>query len=194
MTDTDLSLIYIHGFNSSPQSWKAGVLRTWFERAGAAGRLHVPALDPEPRKAMATLEATLAAAGPAALVGSSLGGFYATWLAARHALPTVLINPAVRPWTLVKDHVGELAQYHTGEIRQFERRWVDELRAYDVGEISAPERMLVLLQTGDETLNWEDAWELYADCHLYRGLGGSHGFDDFDAFIPLVLRFCGITL
>ena len=191
---SDISLIYIHGFNSSPQSWKAGVLRNYFERHGAGHRLHVPALDPQPRKAMATLEATIAGAGPVALLGSSLGGFYATWLAEHHDLVTTVVNPAVRPWRLLDKYTGINHNYHSGEAYQFDPAWLDELRHYQVEAISKPEQMLMLTQTGDESLDWREGWEYYADCHLFRGLGGSHGFDDFDAFIPLVLRFCGIRL
>lgn len=194
MTSDQISLVYIHGFNSSPQSHKAQQMVRWFAERGAAHRLFVPELPPEPRRAMAILEGTLAGAGPVAFVGSSLGGFYATWLAAHHDARAVLINPAVRPWDLLQAHIGEVAHYHTGERYQLQPEWVEQLRHYGVNDIARPEQMLVLLQTGDDTLDWRDAWELYADCHLYRGLGGSHSFDDFDAFIPLVLRFCGIEL
>lgn len=143
---------------------------------------------------MATLEATIAGAGPVALLGSSLGGFYATWLAEHHDLVTTVVNPAVRPWRLLDKYTGINHNYHSGEAYQFDPAWLDELRHYQVEEISKPEQMLMLTQTGDESLDWRDGWEYYADCHLFRGLGGSHGFDDFDAFIPLVLRFCGIRL
>ena len=189
----DVTLLYIHGFNSSPQSFKARLLQEYFDRRQLSGRFRVPALPPEPRKAMAMLEQELAAAGPVALLGSSLGGFYATWLAAHHDVPAVLINPAVRPWRLLAAAVGQQANYHTGETWQFEAQWLDQLRHYQVETIPKPENLLVMLQTGDETLDWRDAWDYYADCHLMRTLGGSHGYDDFDAVIPLVLRFCGIT-
>ena len=188
------SLLYIHGFNSSPQSFKARQLADYFAARGAANRLIVPTLPPSPRAAMAILEREIAAAGPVALIGSSLGGFYATWLAHHHELKSVLINPAVRPWALLDQHVGETANYHTGERCTLEPGWADELRHYEVEDITHPENLLVMLQTGDDTLNWRDAWDYYADCHLYRALGGSHGFDDFDAVIPLVLRFSGLSL
>ncbi|MFN3712232.1 MAG: YqiA/YcfP family alpha/beta fold hydrolase [Alcanivoracaceae bacterium] len=188
------SLLYIHGFNSSPQSLKARLLVDYFARHGAASRLIVPALPPAPQQAMAVLEREIAAAGPVALIGSSLGGFYATWLAEHHGLRAVLINPAVRPWRLLGQHQGELANYHTGDRHTLEPGWADELRHYEVADLRTPEKLLAMLQTGDETLNWRDAWDYYADCHLYRTLGGSHGFDDFDAVIPLVLRFSGISL
>lgn len=188
------SLIYIHGFNSSPQSWKASLLSEYFQRHHAAHRLFVPALDPQPRAAMATLETLINQAGSVALLGSSLGGFYATWLAERHNLSAVVINPAVRPWRLLDKYTGINHNYHSGEAYHFDSAWLDQLRGYQVDKISKPEHTLLLTQTGDETLDWRDGWEYYADCHLYKGLGDSHGFDDFDAFIPLLLRFCGIRL
>lgn len=188
------SLLYIHGFNSSPQSLKARQMVEYFSARNASDRLIVPALPPSPRDAMALLEREIAGAGPVALVGSSLGGFYATWLAHRHALKAVLVNPAVRPWGLLDQFSGEQTNYHTGERYTLQPGWVDQLRHYEVEQIATPENLLVLLQTGDETLNWRDAWDYYGDCHLYRALGGSHSFDDFDALIPLVLRFSGISL
>lgn len=194
MSVTDPSLIYIHGFNSSPQSMKAQLLLRYFEQHQAADRIHVPALPPSPKEAMALLEQLIARSGPVALLGSSLGGFYATWLAQHHGLQAVLVNPAVQPSQLLRQYIGQNANYHTGEEYEFEPQWVDQLKAYELDEIRYPENLLVLLQTADETLNWQDAWDYYADCHLYRGLGGSHGFEDFDTFIPLVLRFCGINL
>jgi predicted esterase YcpF (UPF0227 family) len=188
------SLLYIHGFNSSPQSLKARQMAQHFAAHNSSARLIVPALPPAPQEAMALLEREIAGAGPVALVGSSLGGFYATWLAHRHGLKAALINPAVRPWGLLDQYSGEQANYHTGERYTLQPGWVDDLRHYEVAEISAPQNLLVMLQTGDETLNWRDAWDYYGDCHLYRALGGSHGFDDFDVLIPLVLRFSGISL
>jgi hypothetical protein len=188
------SILYIHGFNSSPQSLKARLMVEHFAAYSAADRIIVPTLPAAPGEAMALLEREIAGAGPVALVGSSLGGFYATWLAHRHELKAVLINPAVRPWRLLSQYTGEQTNYHSGERYTLQPGWVDELRHYEVEDISHPENLLALLQTGDETLNWRDAWDYYADCHLYRALGGSHGFDDFDALIPLVLRFSGVSL
>ena len=194
MSAPQTSLLYIHGFNSSPESQKASVLREVFARAGCAERLIVPALPPSPREAMALLDATVASAGPVALLGSSLGGFYATWLAEHHNLKAALINPAVRPWKLLDKYTGIQHNYHTGQAYTFEPQWLDDLRRYEVAPITRPENLLLLTQTGDETLDWQDGWDYYADCHRYCGLGGSHGFDNVDAFIPLILRFCEIEI
>ncbi len=105
MTAPQMSLMYIHGFNSSPASHKAGLLRSVFEQAGCPERLIVPALPPSPRLAMAELDAAIAGAGPVALLGSSLGGFYATWLAEHHDLKAAIVNPAVRPWRIREKYV-----------------------------------------------------------------------------------------
>lgn len=193
MSSDAVSLLYIHGFNSSPLSAKAQQMRKYFADRGQGSRVIIPSLPPSPRQAMAQLESAIAGAGPVALIGSSLGGFYATWLAQHHELKAVLVNPAVRPWLLLDQVPADMANYHTGEKYTFQKSWLDELRHYEVDDIAHPENLLVLTQTGDETLDWKDAWDYYADSHVYRGLGGSHSFDDFDAFIPLVLRFCGIT-
>lgn len=194
MTIDQTSLLYIHGFNSSSRSHKAQLLRRYFEQAGQSERLLTPDLPPCPREAMAVLERCLAGAGPVALIGSSLGGFYASWLAAHHALRAVLVNPSVRPWLTLRDVPEDMHNYHTGEPWRFDRSWLDQLRHYEIAEPAHPENLLVLLQSGDETLDWREARDYYADCNLYQGLGGSHAFDDFDAFIPVVLRFCGISL
>ncbi len=186
-------LIYIHGFNSSPASFKAGLLRAYFQRQRHEPQLSVPALPPSPAAAIEQLQVLIQQYPDCALVGSSLGGFYATWLAEQHNLRAVLVNPAVRPWQLLYKYTGVQYNYHTGEAWELQPQWVDELKSYATDRPTCPEQLLLLTQTGDDTLNWQDGWSLYRDCHLYRGLGGSHGFDNFDAFIPLILRFCGIT-
>ena len=163
----ETSLIYIHGFNSSPASHKAGLLRSVFEQAGCPERLVVPALPPSPVLAMAELDAAIAGAGPVALVGSSLGGFYATWLAEHHGLKAAIVNPAVRPWRLLDKYTGIQHNYHTGEAYQFDPAWLEQLRRYEVAELTQPENLLLLTQTGDETLDWEDGWDYYGDCHRY---------------------------
>ncbi len=164
---TARSLSNIHGFNTSPQAGEAGVLRDYCRRHGAGHRLHVPTRAPQPKKAMATLEATLAGAGPVALLGSSLGGFYATWLAEHHDLRTAVVNPAVRPWQLLDKYTGIQHNYHTGEAYQFDPVWLEQLRRYEVTEITQPENLLLLTQTGDDTLHWEDGWDSYGDRHHY---------------------------
>lgn len=187
-------LIYIHGFNSSPLSTKARLLQAHFQQRRAEARLLVPALPPSPAEAVSLLDDLITQHPDCALVGSSLGGFYATWLAERHQLSAVLINPALQPWKLLDKYTGIQHNYHTGEAWRLEPHWVDELRRFEVTQLEQPERYLLLAQTGDDTLDWQQAWHFYQECHLYKEVGGSHGFDHFDDFIPLILRFCAINL
>jgi predicted esterase YcpF (UPF0227 family) len=184
-------IIYIHGFNSSPASSKAKVLH---DRLAALGRAHnflAPALPHSPAAA-AQLLAGLARLHPqAALVGSSLGGFYATWLAERCALNAVLVNPAVRPYELLDGHVGRQNNFHTGEEYDFTVRHVAELRALEVAAID-PVRYLLMVETGDEVLDYRDAVEMYRGARQLVIEGGDHGFSDFADYIDPVLEFCGI--
>jgi predicted esterase YcpF (UPF0227 family) len=186
-------LIYIHGFNSSPQSAKAQLLRKHFAKGEMNEFLSVPPLPPSPKAAIALLETEIARYEQVALVGSSLGGFYATWLAEKHDLKAALVNPVVTPWKLLDKYTGIQQNYHTGEEWQLEPAWVDELRTFEVSHIESPQSLLLLTQTGDDTLDWHESWQFYQDCHLFKGLGGSHGFDNFEVFIPLILQFLDIT-
>lgn len=187
-------LLYVHGFNSSSASAKAQQMLQWFRQHGAEDRIIIPDLPMDPHQATALLDNVVQSSAVTAVVGSSLGGFYGTWLAERHGLKGVLVNPAVRPWRLLEEAIGPIAHYHTGEVHELEPGWAAVLERYAVNNIERPENLLLLQQTGDETLNWLDAWDFYQDCHTYKGLGGNHSFAGFTAFIPLVLQFCGIQL
>jgi predicted esterase YcpF (UPF0227 family) len=182
-------IIYIHGFNSSPASFKAKILH---ERLAANGRAHeftAPALPPSPAAAAALL-AEIARKHPhAALVGSSLGGYYATWLAEQFALRAVLVNPAVRPYDLLGNHVGRQKNFHSGEEYEFTAQHVVELRALEVDTIT-PQRYLLLVETGDEVLDYRDAVEKYRGSQQFVIEGGDHGFSDFAGYLDTVLEFC----
>src|SRR4051812_26538836 len=112
-------LIYIHGFNSSPASFKARVLQERLSARGRRDEFMAPALPHSPAAAAGALDALAGQHPQAVLVGSSLGGFYATWLAERHGLRAVLVNPAVRPYELLAGHVGRQKNFHSGEEYDF---------------------------------------------------------------------------
>ena len=182
-------LIYIHGFNSSPASFKAKVLH---DRLAAAGRAHefaAPALPHSPAAAAQMLEALARRHPGAALVGSSLGGFYATWLAERLALRAVLVNPAVRPYELLAGHVGRQQNFHSGEQYDFTLAHVAELRALEVAAID-PARYFLLVETGDEVLDFRQAVEKYRGARQLVIQGGDHGFSDFANHVDAVMDFC----
>src|SRR3954469_5366860 len=153
-------LVYIHGFNSSPASFKAKVLH---ERLAARGRRNeflAPALPHSPAAAASLLEALAVQHPNSVLVGSSLGGFYATWLAERHSLRAALVNPAVRPYELLAGHVGRQKNFHSGEEYDFTLEHVAELRALEVGAVD-PQRYFLMVETADEVLDYRAAVEKY---------------------------------
>jgi predicted esterase YcpF (UPF0227 family) len=188
-------LIYIHGFNSSARSLKAKLLRERMAQLGLDVDYACPDLAHRPRQAMAQLEALIAASPRAAtaLVGSSLGGFYASWLAEKYGLKAVLVNPAVRPYELMHDYVGPQKNLYTGAEYELTVQHLDELLELEVAAIT-PERYLLMVQTGDEVLDYRQAVEKYRNAQQIVIEGGDHGFGDFAGYLDTVLRFCGIAL
>lgn len=181
-------ILYIHGFLSSPQSAKAQQMQA-YARQHPALRLTVPALPVDPAAALAILEDLVAKSPtPPGLIGSSLGGFYANILAARHGLWAVLLNPAVHPHRLLADYAGEQRNYHTGlaaEVRP------EHFRLLEALEITPPHpaRLLVLLETGDETLDYRLAAQFYAACTVDVTQGGSHTYEGFAERLPGIVEF-----
>lgn len=192
-------LFYIHGFNSSPKSAKARLLADYLrdhrDQTKPDIQFHVPALPYDPQKGIEILEQAIQACLPdqIGLVGSSMGGFYGTWIAEKYNLPIVLVNPAVRPYELLRDYLGENENIYTGEKYTFTEDHIDQLKALDVNPITQPERYLLLTQTGDETLDYRQGVEKYAGCQHKIQQGGSHGFDGFENEIPDILKFLDLS-
>ena len=185
-------LVYVHGFNSSALSFKAGLVRSRMEALGRAAEFMCPELSHRPAEAIADLERIVKARPrDAALIGSSLGGYYATWLAEAFAVRAALVNPAVRPYELLKDAVGPQANLYTGANYEFTRAHLDELRALEVSRIT-PERYLLIVRTGDEVLDYRHAVERYRGSEMIVEEGGDHGFGDFDRHLDRALAFCGV--
>jgi predicted esterase YcpF (UPF0227 family) len=185
-------ILYLHGFRSSPASWKVRLLSDYMAAAGLEDKFVCPALSHVPKLAIEQAEALIAAtAGPVALVGSSLGGYYATWLAEKHNLPAVLINPAVLAPLSLSEHLGTQTNLYTGETFDFTAAHVDELRALEVAQIT-PSRYLLLVETGDEVLDYRQAVTRYVGCRQIVCEGGDHSFTRFPEFLPQILEFCGL--
>ena len=187
------TLIYLHGFNSSPASLKARQLVGACDARALGGQLRVPALHYDPRRAIAQLEAEIAAAPCPVLVGSSLGGYYATFLAERHGLKALLINPAVRVQRYFERYLGAQRNFYSGECWELTAEHVAALAALEVPPPRDPARFVVWLQTGDETLDYRDAADYYRHCTVQIEDGGDHGYQGFAARIPELLAFAGLT-
>ena len=184
-------LVYLHGFNSSPASHKAQLMKTFMESRGLGSRYAVPAHKDTPEAAMQAIEQALAGRDPRGVtfIGSSLGGFYATWLAERFNLRAVLVNPAVRPYDLLAGEVGRQTNFHTGEAYNFTLEHVAELRELEVDAID-PQRYLLMVETGDEVLDYRHAVERYRGAQQLVIKGGDHGFSDFADYLDEVMEFC----
>ena len=188
------TILYLHGFNSSPQSVKGRAIARAAAASPDAPRFHIPNLAHRPAQAMrevcAWIESAAVEAKSLALIGSSLGGFYATWLAERYALRAVVINPAVRPAADLHPFLGRQRNPYTGIEYEITPAHFLELEALEVERITRPERYFLLVRTGDEILDWRVATAFYAGGFQYVAGGGNHGWEDFDGEIASVLRFC----
>jgi uncharacterized protein len=191
---TPTHLLYLHGFRSSPKSFKAQRLAAWL--AAHRPELHwwCPQLPPSPRAAMALVREGIAGwPASAAVLGSSLGGFYATAVAEATGWPAVLLNPAVDPARDLKAYIGEQTAFHTPEERFFFRaEYVDELRALTLPAITRPERCFAVVAKGDELLDWREMSARYAGASIRLVEGSDHALSDFDDHLPSILRFLNL--
>jgi predicted esterase YcpF (UPF0227 family) len=188
-------LLYLHGFRSSPKSFKARVVQQRMAQLGRASALICPQLPASPKAAMElvlNLVERHAAQGPErlAIVGSSLGGFYATWLAERFGCRAVLINPAVDPLKDLDKHVGVTTAWHSDEPFEFKREYIAELAELKVARITRPERYFLLAATGDEVLDYRDMVAHYAGAHQHVIEGSDHAVTGFEQYVDEVLDFC----
>ena len=189
-------LLYLHGFRSSPLSAKAVKMAAAVQALHPAVHWWCPQLPPSPRQAMAMLIAGIAdwPRGSMAVVGSSLGGFYATWIAARTGCPAVLLNPAVHPARDLASHIGEQSAWHSPqETFFFQPEFVQELRDLDAGTLSRPERFYTLIAKGDELLDWREMSARYAGSQGQLLEGSDHALSDFDTHLAGVLRFLALA-
>lgn len=185
-------ILYLHGFRSSPRSYKARMVQ---ERMAALGReqeLICPQLPASPKEAiqLALLLAERYAPHNLAIVGSSLGGFYATWLAEHLGCRAALLNPAVDPLKDLEQHVGVTTAWHSDAPFEFKREYIDELAGLKVGAITRPERYFLLAATGDEVLDYRDMVTHYRGARQHVIEGGDHAISDFARYVDEVLAFC----
>jgi uncharacterized protein len=187
-------LIYIHGFNSSPASYKARALKHRLEAMGKGSAFSCPALPDRPAQASALLEGALRGVGLEAvtLVGSSLGGYYATYLAEKFAVKAVLVNPAVRPYEGLRAFLGPQKNLYSGEGYELTQRHLDELRGLDVDQPTRMARYYLMVTTGDEVLDYRVAVQKYAGAKQLIVPGSDHGFAEFAHYLDSVLDFAGI--
>ena len=189
-------LLYLHGFRSSPRSMKA--IKTAIAVQYRHPQVHwwCPQLPSSPHEAMALLMAGIGdwPSQNMAVVGSSLGGFYATWIAAQTGCKAVLLNPAVDPARDLSRYIGEQTSWHDPkETFFFKPEFVPELRNLDAGPLAHPERLLAIIAKGDELLDWREMSSRYASAHLKLLEGSDHALSDFDTHLDDVLAFLDLA-
>lgn len=187
-----MHLLYLHGFRSSPGSFKARRLAAWLAAHRPDVTWWCPQLPPSPAAAWALIEQGIADWPKAdmAVVGSSLGGFYATAVAEATGCRAMLLNPAIDPARDLAAHIGEQTQFHQPEERFFFRpEFIAELRALAVPAITRPERYGAVIAKGDEVLSWHEMTARYPGATVRLLDGSDHALSDFDDHLPFVLEF-----
>ena len=190
-------ILYLHGFRSSPQSFKARLLGERLRDMGRSAEYQCPQLPASPQQAITLasrlIEAEAHNAQPVTLIGSSLGGYYATWLAEQFDCRAVLLNPAVKPPRDLDKYVGATSAWHSGEPFEFKREYLDELKQYEVERITQPERYFLLTTTGDEVLDWRESVTHYPGARQWVIQGSDHSISAFADCVDQVIAFCGIA-
>jgi predicted esterase YcpF (UPF0227 family) len=188
-------LLYLHGFRSSPLSNKSRRMAAWRDEQRPDLHWSCPQLPPSPRQAMSLIEGTMARwpAATMAVMGSSLGGFYARAAAEKFGCRVVLLNPAVFPARDLAAYVGTLPMFHSPEHSfEFRAEYLDELRALEVPRLSQPQRCFALIAKDDELLDWREMSAACAGARLRIVDGSDHGLSDFEEHLPHILKFLNL--
>ena len=187
-----MNILYLHGFRSSPQSMKARLMAAFF--AQSEHRFVCPQLPASPALAMETACEFIEDRGDAsrdwAVIGSSLGGYYATYLTERYGCRAALLNPAVRPDVDLGAHVGLLTAFHSDEPFEFKSEYLDELARLRVERITRPDRYFLLAATGDEVLDWRKMSDHYQGAKQHIINGSDHAISKFADYVDAVASFC----
>ena len=190
-------LLYLHGFNSSPQSYKAELISDFFKDKKSSDLFicpQIPAVPDEAKRYLEQLVEEVLNHHQLSFVGSSLGGFYATYLAEKYGGSAVLINPSVKPYETLKDYLGENKFYFEDGCWEFEEKHIQQLKDLNVAEITKIERYLVLLQTGDETLDYKEAELKYKESRCIIEQGGDHSFVGLERYLDHIIEFSKIDI
>ncbi|WP_274012847.1 esterase YqiA [Vibrio parahaemolyticus] len=185
-------LLYIHGFNSSPLSMKANLMREYCAQHRPDIKVIVPQLPCFPEQAAQLLLDIVEQYKDdynIGLVGSSLGGYMSTWLNAKYGFKAVVVNPAVKPYELLVDYLGEQTKPYTHETYTLEACHIDELKALDVQSIASPNSFWLLQQTEDEVLDYRQAVDKFAKAKQTVEQGGDHSFVGFERYPAKIIEF-----
>ncbi|MDK2122732.1 YqiA/YcfP family alpha/beta fold hydrolase [Parachitinimonas caeni] len=186
-------IVYLHGFNSSPASVKARQTQAFLNAHGLGDRFVCPTLPAMPDEAEAAIIKAVHGLPEVGFIGSSLGGFHATWAAERFGSKAVLVNPGVKPQHLLRDYLGWQQNLYSGE-----RYFLDDSHVAAFARLEPPTftagRYWLMVQTADETLDYRQAVDYYAGARQTVEAGGSHSFEHFERHLPEICAFLGLPL
>ncbi|AFL67384.1 YqiA/YcfP family alpha/beta fold hydrolase [Sulfurospirillum barnesii] len=187
-------IIYIHGFGSSGEASKAKLLRAYCQENKI--RFIAPSLPTIPDLAIKTLSELIESyqdSEPVYLIGASLGGYYALYLGDKYALKTVLINPAINAPETLERAIGHGVNYYDNSSYEWNESHLEMLESYEIEEPNV-ENILLLLQKGDEVLDYEEALDVLEGAKLILEEGGTHGFEGLERHFESIKRFLGVAL
>ena len=187
-------VVYLHGFRSSPRSSKAVMTGEAIRNLSSQNNpieWYCPQLLASPKESMDLVNKHIkdSKADQIVVIGSSLGGFYANYLAEQYGCKAVVLNPAVRAPRELAPHVGMLSSYDSDEPFDFRPEYIDELKALQVESITDPSRYFLLAAKGDELLDWQEMAAFYPGAQQLILEGSDHGIADYSNHLPTVLKF-----
>ena len=187
-------LVYLHGFRSSPRSSKAIITANAIQLLSSKDNpieWYCPQLLASPKMSMDMVSQHIeqSNADRIVVIGSSLGGFYANFLAEKYACKAVVLNPAVRAARELASHVGMLTVYDSDEPFDFRPEYIDELQDLQIEKITSPERYFLIAAKGDELLDWREMAEFYSGSKQLILEGSDHGISEYEILLPKVLGF-----
>ncbi|NVK26211.1 MAG: esterase YqiA [Gammaproteobacteria bacterium] len=182
-------ILYLHGFHSSPNSEKAAIFKHQIQQCFPEVQVIAPQLPCRPQGLEKLLNDLCNQYSFVGVVGSSLGGYLATYLHNRMKIPAVVVNPAVKPYELLSDYIGAQTHPITGEQYELTEHDMLLLKTLDSEKIAEPNAVWLLQQEQDEVLDYRQALSKYRDCRITFELGGCHGFDSFERFPIEIVKF-----
>ena len=183
-------IVYLHGFKSSPSSNKAVLTQSaLLQYAGV--QWYCPQLSPSPKLAMQEVcnHIQKQTYQKISVIGSSLGGYYATYLAEKFACKASLLNPAIEPARDLEKYIGEQKTWQGDDSFYFKPEYIHELKELYVSQIKHPERYQLLVAKGDEVLDWKEMVAKYPGSSQIILEGGDHAISDYPEHLSEILRF-----
>ena len=188
------NILYIHGFNSSPESNKAIITKNYFAQHFPEVDFYCPQIVSNPNAAIRQLETIVEknldknSENQWHFIGSSLGGYFSTYLSEKYCSPTVLINPAIKPFELLTDYIGEQINPYTNEVYHVDESYINDLKILERRKL-AENNYMVMVQTDDEVLDYQQAVTKYQKCQLIVQQGGDHSFVGYENMLPEIVNF-----